>query len=94
MTLDLGDALSIPVRRLSPGMLAERLGITGEEASGLVAFRIQSDYENAIRASIRMDFEGKQLVVMEDEVGQLRIRRLYNVAGVCSEIRIFTQYKR
>lgn len=94
MALSEGSAQSVAVKRLSSGMYAERLGFTGIEAEGLVIFKTKEQYENMLKAAIRMTFEGKELVVYDSDVGDFQIRRLYDAGGESTVIRVLTRYER
>jgi len=94
MTLAEGSAQSVPVKRMSSGMIAERMGMTGVEAEGLVIFKSKEQYEAMLKAAIRMTFEDKELVVYDSDVGDFQIRRLYDAGGECTAIRVLTRYER
>lgn len=94
MTLSEGSAQAVSVKRMSSGMLAERMSMTGIEAQGLVILKAKEQHENMIKAAIRMTFEDKELVTFGSDVGDFQIRRLYNGAGEVTVIRILTRYER
>lgn len=94
MTLSEGTAQLVPVKRMRSGMLAERMGLTGIEAAGLVILKAKEQYENMIKAALKMTFEGNELVTFGSDVGDFQIRRLYNAGGESTMIRILTRYER
>lgn len=91
MLLSLGDAVSIPIKRLSRGMLIEDMGMTGEEASGVVAFRAKSEHENMLRAAIQLEFNDRKLNTPEE--GDVSIDREYGISTECMEITVITPYR-
>ena len=93
MLLADGDAISIPVKSLKMGFISETFGATGEELSGLVGFTTKSDYENLIKAAIKIEWEGSQLVTYEEPNGTLRVHRMYNASGEFSAMRFVTERK-
>jgi len=93
MTLADGTAVSVPIKRIPQGMRGEGVQPLGEEPEGTVIFNTKSEYENLLRAAVRIDFEGKKLRVQEDSNGEMRIRRKYNLAGACTAIRVVTEHK-
>lgn len=91
MTLSLGDAVSVPVIRLSRGMLMKTMGMSGEEASGIVAFRAKAEHENMICAAIKMVFNELELQTVEE--GEVSIDREYGISGECMEVTFLAPYK-
>ena len=90
MTLAIGTAISVPVKRIPLGMQSEATEAVGEQSTGSVTLTASEDYEKLIRAAIRIEFEGKKLVIQEDPSGDMRIRKMYNVAGENTMIRLTT----
>jgi hypothetical protein len=93
MTLALGTAVSVPVKRLKKGEPSEGTVAIGEIPEGVVLLTMSADYENLLKAAIQLEWEGKELVIHEDPTGNLSIRRMYNGAGVSTVIRVMTEYK-
>jgi hypothetical protein len=93
MTLALGTAVSVPVKRLKRGSPAEGVEAVGEIPTGAVGLIMNSDYETLLRAAIQLEWEGKELVIHEDATGNMSIRSMYNLTGEDSVIRVMTEYK-
>lgn len=93
MTLALGTATSVSVKRLKRGAPAEGTEAIGEIPEGVILLTMNADYENLLRAAIQIEWEGKELVIYEDLTGDMSIRRLYNGAGISTAIRVMTVYK-
>lgn len=93
MTLALGSATSVPVKRLRRGAPREGTQAIGEIPEGVVLLTMSSDYEALLRAAIQIEWEGKELVIFEDLTGNMSIRRMYNATGEYTVIRVMTEYK-
>ena len=93
MTLALGTAVSVPVKRYREGKPTEGTQAIGEIPEGVVLLTMNSDYANLLRAAIQLEWEDKELVTHEDPTGDLSIKGLYNAAGISTAIRVRTEYK-
>lgn len=93
MTLALGTAVSVPVKRLKKGNPAEGVEAVGEIPTGVVGLIMNSDYETLLRVAIQIEWEGKELVIHEDLTGNMSIRSMYNATGEDAVIRVMTEYK-
>ncbi len=93
MTLALGTAVSVSVKRYRQGRPTEGTQAIGEIPEGIVLLTMKSEYANLLRAAIQLEWEGKELVIHEDLTGNLSIRKLYNAAGEGTVIRVATEYQ-
>ncbi len=92
MTLSLGTALSVPIKRLKAGKLTETTQILGEQLSGIISFRTKVEYENALRAAIRIEYNGRILEPLESGKPFITDWK-YNVAGQKEEIECMLRFK-
>lgn len=93
MSLALGTATTVSVKRLKRGAPREGTEAIGEIPEGVILLTMNADYESLLKAAIQIEWEGKELVIYEDPTGNLSIRRMYNAAGVSTAIRVMTELK-
>ena len=93
MTITEGTALSIPIQKVA-NRYSDNMEVTGESTTGNIVLRIKAEHEAMLRAAIKLEFNGKELVIISDKkTGRLSIEELYSL-GVLSELRVSFTYQK
>lgn len=92
MTLSSGTAISVPIKRLKAGKLTETTQVLGEQLSGIISFRAKIEYENLLRAGIKIEYIGRVLEPLESGKPFITDWK-WNLAGQKEEVECLLRFK-
>ncbi len=93
MTIGLGSATQINVKRIPKGGYREPDSAFGEETEGKVVLNAKGEHVAMLKAAIRLVFDGQRLIPYEDQRGATKLTHKSNIGGVSSAVRVETKYE-
>ncbi len=92
--LSLGSAVSVPILKRKTGGWKEPTGTTGLEINGKIVFQTKYEYENLLRAAIKLELDGLDIRIARHTSGSMLIQRIPDISGQDSIIQVVAEYEK